>query len=59
MVKKGIVTIFSCYYMYSIVLFTLSDGEQDKTVSVLLDGEESMLSFQEPTEDQVIKLLTL
>ena len=45
--------------MFSIILFIFSDGEQDKTVSVLLDGEESMLSFQEPTEDQVIKLHTL
>ena len=33
--------------------FLFSDGDQEKTVSVLLDGDESMLAFLEPTDDQV------
>ena len=42
-----------CKPNFMLSCFLLSDGDQEKTVSVLLDGKESVLSFLEPTEDQV------
>lgn len=34
--------------------FSFSDGEEEKTVSVLLNGEESSMSFIDPDADTVI-----
>lgn len=33
--------------------FSFSDGEEEKTVSVLLNGEESSMSFIDPDADTV------
>lgn len=42
--RKVILTISS---------FSFSDGEEEKTVSVLLNGEESSMSFIDPDADTV------
>lgn len=35
------------------ISFSFSDGEEEKTVSVLLNGEESSMSFIDPDADTV------